>query len=146
MDDQNFLAKKARLALEFAQLPNWETRYQLMIEKGKKLPPIPEERKSDTYRVKGCQSQVWLWVERQANGKLHIQADSDALIAKGIVALLVELYDQELPKTILENPPTFFKDWGVTVNLSMGRSNGLAAMIKQIQMYAIVFSKMEGAS
>lgn len=146
MNQTSFEQKKALLSEQFSRLHSWEERYQLMIQLGKEMPAYPESLRLDQFKVKGCQSQVWLHVERHSSGALHLQGDSDAFIVKGIVAILVKLYDGETPQVILQNPPEFLRQWGITSHLSMGRSNGLAAMVKQIQLYALAFAKMHAES
>jgi cysteine desulfuration protein SufE len=144
MKKWSFLEIKEQLGEQFSRLPSWEQRYQLMIQLGKEMELYPEEFRLEDFKVKGCQSQVWLhasWIPE--DGTIKLRADSDALIVKGIIAILVKLYDQQTPKTILLNPPDFLKEWGITSHLSMGRSNGLVAMIKQIKLYALAFAKMD---
>jgi cysteine desulfuration protein SufE len=111
---------------------------------GKELPEMNEAFKTENFRIKGCQSQVWLYPEFK-DGVIYFQADSDALLVKGIIALLVQVYSGETPDAIVEEKEDFLKKLGVTDHLSMNRSNGLAAMTKQIKMYAIAFKSMQGA-
>jgi cysteine desulfuration protein SufE len=125
----------------FLKFNDWEDRYKELINFGKHLETYPEDKRVDKYKVKGCQSQVWLYPELKA-GRVHFFADSDALLVKGIVAILVQVYSDATPDEILSTNPEFLKDVGITEHLSMNRSNGLAAMMKQIQMYAIVFKSM----
>ena len=143
MNSFSFQEKKAQLAEQFSELPTWEQKYQLMIQLGKNLSAYPETLRQEAFKIKGCQSQVWLHAGRADDGSIRLQADSDAIIVKGIIAILVFLYDGEKPKTILSNSPEFLKEWGITSHLSMGRSNGLTSMIKQIQLYALAFAKMD---
>ena len=131
------------LTTKFQQVEDWEDRYRLLMEMGKELPGMNDEYKVEKFRIKGCQSQVWLYPEFK-QGKVHFQAYSDALLVKGIIALLVHVYSGETPSDILEGED-FLKSLGITDHLSMNRSNGLAAMTKQIKMYAIAFKSLEGA-
>lgn len=125
----------------FLQFKDWEDRYKELINLGKQLPAYPEDKRDEKFKVKGCQSQVWLYPEFK-DGRVYLHADSDALLVKGIVGLLVSVYSDASPEEILATPPEFLKEVGITEHLSMNRSNGLAAMMKQIQMYAVVFKSM----
>jgi cysteine desulfuration protein SufE len=125
----------------FLQFQDWEDRYKELITLGKQLPAYPEEKREDKYKVKGCQSQVWLCPEFK-EGRVYFHADSDALLVKGIAAVLVGVYSDASPDEILSTKPDFLSEVGITEHLSMNRSNGLAAMMKQIQMYAVVFKSM----
>lgn len=127
---------------EFEFLPDWEEKYGEIIRLGKKLPEYPEEYRDDKYKVKGCQSQVWLHPEFK-NGKIHFDADSDAMIVKGLIALLMRIYNERSPEEILNNPPDFLTDIGIDNHLSPTRKNGLGAMMKQIQMYAVAFKSID---
>ncbi len=126
---------------EFEFLPDWEERYGEIIRLGKKLPGYPEEYRDEKYKVKGCQSQVWLHPEFK-DGKIYFDADSDAMIVKGLIALLMRVYNERTPQEILDNPPDFLTDIGIDNHLSPTRKNGLGAMMKQIQMYAVAFKSM----
>jgi cysteine desulfuration protein SufE len=121
----------------FAPIPDWESRYSKMIKLGKEMESYPAEGKEDKYLIKGCQSKVWLYPDFK-DGKLHLFADSDSVLVKGIVSLLVYVYSGQEPKEILKNPADFLKDLGITEHLSMNRNNGLVSMLKQIQLYAQV--------
>jgi len=127
---------------EFFKFPDWEDRYQELIQIGKKLASYPDDKRDEKYKVKGCQSQVWLFPEFK-NGKVVFFGDSDALLVKGIIGLLIKVYSNSTPDEILETKPDFLKEVGITEHLSMNRSNGLASMMKQIQMYAVVFKAMQ---
>lgn len=117
---------------------SWEERYKKIIQMGKELEPMDEALKTDSNKVKGCQSQVWLSASLEGE-RIHFNADSDASIAKGIVALLLAVYNQTTPKEILSTRPEFIEQLGLKQHLSMNRANGLASMLKQIQIYAIAF-------
>lgn len=126
---------------EFQFLPDWEEKYGEIIRLGKKLPEYPEEYRNDKYKVKGCQSQVWLHPKFK-DGKIHFDADSDAMIVKGLIALLMRVYNNRTPQEILDNPPDFLTEIGIDNHLSPTRKNGLGAMMKQIQMYAVAFKSI----
>ena len=132
----------SQLMTELGGLKDWEDRYKKLIEWGGKLPAYPEEFRQDKFQVKGCQSQVWLYPEKK-EGKIYFHADSDAILVKGIVALLLHVYSGSTPTEILTTGSDFLKDLGITQHLSMNRSNGLAAMFKQIQLYALVYQNMK---
>jgi cysteine desulfuration protein SufE len=120
----------------FNQLSDWEDKYKHIISLGKELSPIKEEYRIDENKVKGCQSQVWLFPEVIA-GKIYFQADSDASIVKGIISLLLKVYSDSTPKEILATPPDFLKEIGLAEHLSMSRASGLNSMMKQISLYAL---------
>jgi cysteine desulfuration protein SufE len=134
----------SRIKERFLQFKDWEDRYKELINLGKELNIYPEEKRDDKYKVKGCQSQVWLYPEFK-DGRVYFYGDSDAVLVKGIVGLLVTVYSDATPDEILTTKPDFLKEVGITEHLSMNRSNGLAAMMKQMQMYALVFKSMQKA-
>lgn len=133
--------KQKKLIEEFEQYTDWEERYKHLIELGRQLSQMPEELKIDKYKLDGCQSQVWIKAELK-DGKIYFEADSDAAIVKGLVALLLRVYSGHTPDEILSNPPEFLKQIGIDKHLSPTRKNGLAAMMKQIQMYAVAFKTL----
>lgn len=124
---------------EFAMFSDWQDRYEHLIELGKDLPLIAPEKKTEENIVKGCQSRVWLSAE-QKNDRVHFTADSDAMITKGIVALLVRVLNDRTPEEILTTPLTFIDSIGLREHLSPNRSNGLVAMLDQMKRYAVAFS------
>lgn len=126
------------LIKEFNQYNDWEDRYRHLIELGKKLPAMQEAHRVEGNKVKGCQSQVWLFAELREE-KIFFEADSDASIVKGIIALLVNVYSGATPDEILGTRPTFLEDLGLREHLSMSRANGLNAMMKQISFYAMAY-------
>lgn len=128
----------------FLKFQDWEDRYKELIHIGRDLQNYPEDKREEKYKVKGCQSQVWLYPEFK-DGRVYFYADSDAVLVKGIVGLLVSVYSDATPDEILMTKPDFLKEVGITEHLSMNRSNGLASMMKQIQMYAVVFKSMQKA-
>jgi cysteine desulfuration protein SufE len=126
----------------FLVYESWEDRYRELIVIGRDLNLYPEDKREDKFKVKGCQSQVWLYPEWR-EGKIYFFADSDAVLVKGIIGLLVSVYSGATPEEILATPADFLKEVGITEHLSMNRSNGLASMMKQIQMYAVVFKSLQ---
>lgn len=132
----------SQIKQRFTQFSDWEDRYKELIHLGRELNAYPEEKREDKYKVKGCQSQVWLYPEFK-DGRVYFYGDSDAVLVKGIVGLLVSVYSDATPEEILSTKPDFLKEVGITEHLSMNRSNGLAAMMKQMQMYALVFKSMQ---
>lgn len=125
----------------FKAQADWEDRYKELIQIGKQLALYPEEQRQEKFKVKGCQSQVWLYPEFK-EGRVFFHADSDAILVKGIMGLLTEVYSGLKPQEILDTPADFLKEIGITEHLSMNRSNGLASMLKQIQMYALVYKSL----
>lgn len=131
--------KVDQLRQKFSDLPNWEDRYKFLIEMGRQLPEFPEEERKEENLVRGCQSQVWLVAQLDSEGRMQIRADSDAMIVKGLIAVLIKVYSRSLPSEILNFPPEFLKEFGFEGNLSPSRSNGLHSMLKQIRNYAVAF-------
>lgn len=123
---------------EFEQYTEWEDKYKRVIDLGRQLAPIDEAYKTDKYKLSGCQSQVWINAKLDGN-KIIFEADSDAAIVKGLVALLIKVYSNHTPDEILSSPPEFVKKIGIDNHLSPTRKNGLGSMMKQIQMYAVAF-------
>ena len=124
---------------EFAMFTDWQDRYEHLIELGKDLPMIAPENKTEENLVRGCQSRVWLNAELK-NDLVHFTADSDAMITKGIVALLVRVYNDRTPQEILGASTEFIDRIGLREHLSPNRSNGLSAMMDQMKRYALAFS------
>jgi cysteine desulfuration protein SufE len=129
---------------EFSIFSDWMDRYQQLIDLGNELKPIDEKKRTDQHLIKGCQSKVWVDAEL-AEGKIIFEADSDAIITKGIVALLIRVLNNHTPQEILDADLFFIDKIGLKENLSPTRSNGLLAMIKQMKLYALAYkSKMNG--
>lgn len=128
-----------QLKKEFDTLVQWEDRYKKLIDWGKALPSAPPSLHTEENKIKGCQSQVWLSTKLNEDKTLHFEADSDALIVKGLVALLLGVYQDLAPSEILQTSPQFLKDLGLESHLSPSRANGLQAMVKQIQYYATAY-------
>jgi len=127
---------------EFSMFEDWMERYEYMIELGKSLPMIKDEFKTDSNLISGCQSKVWLHSEIDGD-KIKFTADSDAILTKGLVALLLRVFNNQKPKDILDADLYFVDKIGLKEHLSPTRANGLVSMIKQIKLYALAFqSKM----
>jgi len=127
---------------EFSAMADWEDRYKRIIEYGREIAPMDEQHKIDKNKVKGCQSTVWLHAQLQ-DGVVQYQGDSDAMIVRGLIALLLKVYSGATPAEIVATPPSFVDATGLAGHLSQTRANGLAAMVKQIKMYAAVFQAMQ---
>lgn len=123
---------------EFSMFDDWMQRYEYIIELGKSLPLIDEKFKTEENIIKGCQSKVWLHGEEN-NGKIAFTADSDAILTKGIIAILIRVFSNQKPADILEASTDFIDEIGLKEHLSPTRANGLVSMIKQIKMYALAF-------
>lgn len=128
---------------EFSDFDDWMDRYQLLIDLGNEQQPLNEKYKTDQNLIEGCQSRVWLQADEQ-DGKIIFQAESDALIVKGIIALLIKVLSGHTPDEILEADLYFIPQIGLQEHLSPTRSNGLLAMVKQMRMYALAFKAKEG--
>ena len=123
---------------EFSMFDDWEDRYQHIIELGKSLSLIEEQYKTDDNLIKGCQSKVWVHAELK-NDKIEFTADSDAIITKGIIAILIRVFSNQHPKDILDADTSFIDQIGLKEHLSPTRANGLVNMIKQLKLYAIAY-------
>lgn len=123
---------------EFAFFDDWTQRYEHMIALGKSLPLIDQSNKKDEYLIKGCQSKVWVFPEFK-DGKVFFTADSDAIITKGIVALLLRVFSNQTPEAILKADTAFIDQIGLKEHLSPTRANGLVSMIKQLKLYALAY-------
>ncbi len=125
---------------EFIDFDDWMDRYQLLIDMGSEQPALPEKYKTEQNLIDGCQSRVWLQADLTDKGTIHFQAESDALIVKGIVALLVRVLNDQTPQAILDADLYFIEKIGLREHLSPTRSNGLLAMLKQMKLYALAFN------
>ena len=123
---------------EFSMFDDWMQRYEYIIELGKSLPLIDEKFKTEENIIKGCQSKVWLQGEEH-NVKIAFTADSDAILTKGIIAILIRAFSNQKPSAIIEANTDFIDEIGLKEHLSPTRANGLVSMIKQIKMYALAF-------
>lgn len=130
--------KQDEIIEEFSAFDDWMDRYQLLIDLGSEQEPLDEKYKTDNNLIEGCQSRVWLQADF-VDGKVVFRAESDALIVKGIVSLLIEVYSGHSPEEILDNELYFVEAIGLREHLSPTRSNGLVAMIKQMRLYAMAF-------
>ncbi len=129
---------EARILSEFLMFEDWMDKYNYLIELGRSLPIIGEQYKTDQYVITGCQSKVWLHAAYR-DGKVFFTADSDAIITKGIVSLLIRVLSERTPEEIITADMSFIDRIGLREHLSPTRSNGLTAMIKQMKLYALVF-------
>ncbi len=127
---------------EFSDYEDWMDKYQLLIDLGNEQEPLDEKYKTESNLIDGCQSRVWLQADYE-DGKIHFQAESDALIVKGIVSLLLRVFSDRTPDEILNANLRFIEEIGLKEHLSPTRSNGLVAMIKQIRLYAMAFKAKE---
>lgn len=127
---------------EFELFDDWMDKYNYIIELGKELPMIDEQYKTPEFLIDGCQSQVWLHANYR-DGKVFFTADSDAIITKGIVNLLIRVLSERTPQEIIDNDLHYLDAIGLKEHLSPTRSNGLASMIKQIKLYAVAFKAKE---
>lgn len=123
---------------EFSLFDDWMQRYEHMIDLGKSLPLISEEHKTEDNIIKGCQSKVWIYASLESD-QLVFTADSDAIITKGIIAILIRVFSNQPPKAILDADTDFIDKIGLKEHLSPTRANGLVSMIKQIKMYAVAY-------
>ncbi len=128
---------------EFSDFTDWMDRYSLLIEYGNSLPPFPEDKRTEQNLIDGCQSKVWITAEMQ-DGKLIFQGDSDALLVKGIVALLIRVLTDHTPAEIVDAELYFIDRINLKEHLSPTRSNGLVAMLRQMRLYAMTFKAKQG--
>ena len=140
MDQRSIQEIENEIIDEFSVFTDWMDKYEYIIELGKSLPMIDPQQKTEENLIKGCQSRVWLSSEYR-DGKLWFAADSDAIITKGIISLLVRVFNGQAPEDILKSDFGFVEQIGLKDNLSPTRANGLVSMIKQIQAYALVYSR-----
>ena len=134
---------QADLIDEFSMFDDWMDRYEHMIDLGKSLPLIDSKFKIEDNIIKGCQSKVWLHADLE-NEKVVFSADSDAIITKGIVAILIRVFSNQSPNTILNTTTDFIDEIGLKEHLSPTRSNGLVSMVKKIKMYALAYQTQLG--
>lgn len=124
---------------EFQDFDDWMDKYQLLIDLGNEQPALDDKYKTDDNLIDGCQSRVWLQAD-MVDGLLHLQAESDALIVKGIIALLIRVLSDHSPQEILDTDLYFIEEIGLKDHLSPTRSNGLLAMVRKIRMYALAYA------
>lgn len=125
---------------EFSMFDDWMEKYEHIIELGKELPIIEENQKTEENIIKGCQSRVWLHAEKEG-GNISYSADSDAIITKGIIALLIRVLNNQDPKEIVDAKLSFIDEIGLKEHLSPTRSNGLVSMVKQMKVYALLMQQ-----
>lgn len=139
--------RQQELVDEFSDIDDWMDRYSYIIDLGNSLPEIDDSKKTPSNLIEGCQSRVWLDASLDEEGRVHFTADSDAIIVKGIISLLISVLNGHTPDEILNADLHFINDIGLGEHLSPTRSNGLVAMVKQMKMYALAFkSKLESQS
>ncbi len=130
---------------EFSMFDEWLDKYDYLIGLSETLPPIAPEHRTNQYQIAGCQSRVWVDARLDGQGRVHFAADSDAIITKGIIALLIRVLDGRTPREVLDTELYFIDAIGLSANLSPTRSNGLLAMVKQMRLYALAFDSKAGA-
>ena len=136
------LERQEDIIEEFSMFDDWMQKYEYMIELGKTLPLIEEQFKTDDNIIKGCQSKVWVHAEMN-DGNVEFTADSDAIITKGIIAILLRVFSGQRPDDIISAKTDFIDEIGLKEHLSPNRANGLVSMIKQIKMYAIAYNSQQ---
>ena len=145
MDDNKTIpAIEAEIVDEFSLFDDWESKYEYIIDLGKKLPPLEDEYKIDENKVRGCQSTVWL-VADYRDGKVFYKAESDAVIVKGLISMLIRVLSSQTPDDIVSAKLDFIREIGMMSHLAQTRSNGLLAMVKQMKNYALAY-KMKAAA
>lgn len=137
--------KQDEIIAEFSEIEDWMDRYAYIIDLGNALPPIDDQMKTPDHLIEGCQSRVWLNAELH-DGKVYYTADSDAIIVKGIISMLIDVFSGHTPEEILGSDLHFIDAIGLSANLSPTRSNGLLAMVKQMRLYALAFRELESRS
>ncbi len=136
--DLNIAETEREIISEFALFDSWDDKYEYIIDLGKKLPLLDPKYKTDENRVRGCQSSVWL-VADYKDGKLFFQADSDAVIVKGLISMLIRVLNKRTPDEIMAAKMDFIREIGMTTHLAQTRSNGLLSMVKQMKHYALAY-------
>lgn len=131
---------------EFSKETDWQARYQKLIRWGQSLKPLDPSEKTEDALVKACQSKVWLQVQLDSDGRMQIRGDSDSVLVKGLVAVILRIYSGSTPAEILQFKPDFLEQMGFRENLSPNRANGVLGMIRQIHLFAHVFSQMGSGS
>jgi cysteine desulfuration protein SufE len=139
MNDQHTIEETEKEIIEeFSLFDSWDDKYEYIIDLGKQLPPLDEQYKKDENRVRGCQSTVWL-VANYKDGKINYQADSDSVIVKGLISMLIRVLSGKEPDAIVAAQLGFINEIGMTTHLAQTRSNGLLAMVKQMKNYALAY-------
>jgi len=143
MEKNTTQTKINSLEAEFSKFTSWEEKYKNIISMGKALPSLPEDHKTSALLVKGCQSQVWLKPELTDEGRVLFTGESDSIIVQGLLALILSVYSDQTPDSILSTPPTFLEELGLKKHLTPNRANGVYAMVKQILYYAQAFKLLQ---
>lgn len=138
MSTNNIEEIEDEIVAEFSLFDGWDDKYEYIIDLGKKLPPLAEEHKKEENKVKGCQSTVWL-AARYHDGKIYFEADSDAVIVKGLISMLIRVLSGQTPEAIIAAPLDFIGKIGMMGHLAQTRSNGLLSMIRQMKNYALAY-------
>ena len=136
---------QSEIVEEYNSVDDWMDRYSMIIDEGAALAPLDEKYRTPANLIEGCQSRVWIQADLTPEGRIHFQADSDAMIVKGIIALLVKVLDNRTPDEVLGADLHFINDIGLGENLSPTRSNGLLAMLRQMKAYALAYKAKTGA-
>jgi cysteine desulfuration protein SufE len=136
---------EAEIKEEFSLFDSWDDKYEYIIDLGKKLPPLDGKFKIDENRVRGCQSTVWL-VADYIDGRIFYKAESDAVIVKGLISMLIRVLSGQTPDEIIQAKLNFIHEIGMTTHLAQTRSNGLLAMVKQMKNFALAFKLKQAAS
>lgn len=142
MNQKSIAELEKEIISDFSMFDNWEDKYEYLIDLGKQLPPLAEAYKTTDYKIKGCQSSVWL-LATYREGRVYFEADSDAMIVKGLVSMLIKVLSGQPTKAILEAKLEFIKEIGMFSHLAQTRSNGLLAMIKQMKNYALAYQSID---
>lgn len=137
-------ATEREIVEEFSLFDSWDDKYEYIIDLGKKLPPLEEQFKKDENRVRGCQSTVWLVADEQ-DGRVIYKAESDAVIVKGLISMLIRVLSNHTPDEIIHARLDFIREIGMTTHLAQTRSNGLLSMVKQMKNYALAFKARNAA-
>ncbi len=124
---------------EFSMFEDWSDKYEYIIDIGKKLPPLPEQYKTEAYKIKGCQSQVWMHSRLGEDGKVFFDGDSDAIIVKGLIGLLIRALSGQKPEDVAKANLYFIDKVGMSGHLAQTRSNGLASMVKQMKLDSLAY-------
>ena len=140
MSTSSIQERQSALIEEFSLFDDWMDKYGMIIDLGNELKALPAEDHKEENLIKGCQSKVWLTATKRENGNVLFHADSDAIITKGLVAIMIQVLSDAPPQEILKAELSFIKELGLQEHLSLTRSNGLAAMVKQMRMYALALS------
>jgi len=144
-DQKKIEGIEAEIKDEFSLFDSWDDKYEYIIDLGKKLPPLDEKYKIDENRVRGCQSTVWL-VADYKDGKVFYEAESDAVIVKGLISMLIRVLSGQVPDDIIHAKLNFIHEIGMTTHLAQTRSNGLLAMVKQMKNFALAFKVKQAAA